>query len=164
MTQLFVPYVRKGRLYLGAGEVDINDCTLGDLQDFLPIPGIYYEIKDKEGNLAISFIFDIELGEIHLLIDPAHDKVLHLEIELFEDLDLKKFLKLRDRWNKRNYQYLQDQGDVYLLFNRNFMVRLSADNSKVSSLIFVSRDFLKICATPLTEQIIRQTESLGRFI
>ena len=163
MTQLFVPYVRKGRLYLGDGEVDINHCTLGDLKDFFPVPSIYYQVKDDEGNLVFMFIFDIELGEVQLMVDPIHDKVLHLEIELFDDLDLEKFLKLLDRWRQRNYQYLQDEGEVYLLFNRNFLARLSANHSKVSGLIFVNRDFLKICDTALTKEIIRQSECLGLF-
>ena len=160
---MFIPYIRKGFLHWQDGKVKINDCTFGDLQLFLPLPKVYHEIEDEEGNLRFMFVCDIEIGEVTVLVDPAQDKVMSVVIELFDDMALEDFLRQQGYLAQKHYQFIDDGENSFIVFNKHFYARLSEDLDKVCCFIYSNRDFLTICETSLSRQILSLSDQLGQF-
>ncbi len=137
-----LPYEKRGKLCWGSIRLELNNCSFGQIRSVISMPD-FYQAQDYQYAL---FVADIELGEIQVLIDMLDDRLLQLELELFEDLPLNQvmlFLKEEGIISDSNFGYVEDEGEIYLVFNLHFMMRLTADTNKICTFVFYNSDFMR---------------------
>lgn len=144
-----LPLWQDGWLILPEGKIALDYCWMEDMAEIFEVPPVYYPLDDG----VMQFVIDQDDCEISYFIGPFSEALLELHIELLEELEFDFFLKEFFNGKPENYEYLEHQGQTFVVFSKNFMIRLSEKTNKVACLVFMSSDFIEACQSDLAENI-----------
>ncbi len=151
-----LPGWQNGCIIMKEGSFKLDDCDLEDLTLIFDLPEIYYLLEDE----IMHFVIAREYSELTFHIDPRDDALIEFHFELLVDLDLKEFFRQFFGKKVQKYHWLCAETDNFIVFSKNFMIRLSKKTNNVACLMFMSTEWIDSCETEFAMQI-RQHEAGG---
>jgi len=131
----------------------LNHCTV---PEFKKVFGDFDRATYADDLLA-HFVINNDLGEMHIIFDNTNGLLLHIHLELFEELEFLRFL--RD-YGHDNYSYFEYMKDNHAVLNQNQVVRLSQKNNLVATLIFFNSNYAKEARSEFFEAVRSALENL----
>ena len=148
-----LPHLDKGYLVYQVNSLYLNHCSV---PEFKKVFGDfdYASYADEQ---IVQFALNNDLGEMFIIFDLTNGLLMHINLELYEEIALLDFLS-RFRYDK--YAYFEYLEDNYIVFNQNLVVRLSQNTDLIATLIFTNSNYVQRMQSEFYESMKKSLENM----
>lgn len=148
-----LPYLDKGYLVYQANSLYLNHCSV---PEFRKVFGDFDYASYADDQIA-QFAINNDLGEMFIIFDNTNGLLMHIHLELYEEIDLDNFL---GQYGYDKYAYFEYLEDNYIVFNQNLVVRISKTNNLIATLIFTNSNYVQRAQSEFYDSIKKSLKNL----